>query len=250
MRKRKATRSEIIERNEKIVKDYENGLSFEELSEKYGLCIRTCYRALDEERQAQRIAEEQDHTNLVDKIVAEYQKNTRVRDIAEKYGVSVGYCSAIAVQAGISNKELSHRRITRRQQSSNRRIALICPKCGYGKNGEWRPSIAGACRTGGGCPACSGKVLVEGVNDVATVHPEIAAQWHPTLNEFPPTRVTSGSAKHVYLVCKDCGYGANGEWHPMIAFACGSGGCHRPQDASHRQQESAISGTHRARESV
>lgn len=36
-----------------------------------------------------------------------------------------------------------------------------------------------------------GKVLVEGVNDVATVHPEIAAQWHPTLNEFPPTRVTS-----------------------------------------------------------
>ena len=102
---------------------------------------------------------------------------------------------------------------------SNRRIALICPKCGYGKNGEWRPSIAGACRTGGGCPVCSGKVLVEGVNDVATVHPEIAAQWHPTLNEFPPTRVTSGSARHVYLVCKDCGYGANGEWHPMIAFA-------------------------------
>lgn len=109
---------------------------------------------------------------------------------------------------------------------SNRRIALICPKCGYGKNGEWRPSIAGACRTGGGCPVCSGKVLVEGVNDVATVHPEIAAQWHPTLNEFPPTRVTSGSARHVYLVCKDCGYGANGEWHPMIAFACGSGEVH------------------------
>lgn len=126
MRKRKATRSEIIERNEKIVKDYENGLSFEELSEKYGLCIRTCYRALDEERQAQRIAEEQDHTNLVDKIVAEYQKNTRVRDIAEKYGVSVGYCSAIAVQAGISNKELSHRRITRRQQKRNMNSAPTC----------------------------------------------------------------------------------------------------------------------------
>lgn len=89
MRKRKATRSEIIERNEKIVKDYENGLSFEELSEKYGLCVRTCYRALDEEQQAQRIAEEQDHANLVDKIVAEYQKNTAVRDIAEKYGVSM-----------------------------------------------------------------------------------------------------------------------------------------------------------------
>ena len=32
MRKRKATRSEIIERNRKIVKDYEDGLSFEQLS--------------------------------------------------------------------------------------------------------------------------------------------------------------------------------------------------------------------------
>ena len=42
--------------------------------------------------------------------------------IAEKYGVSVGYCSAIAVQAGISNKELSHRRITRRQQKRNDEI--------------------------------------------------------------------------------------------------------------------------------
>lgn len=76
MRKRKATRSEIIERNGKIVKDYENGLSFEQLSEKYGLCVRTCYRALDEEQQAQRIAEEQDHANLVDKIVAEYTERT------------------------------------------------------------------------------------------------------------------------------------------------------------------------------
>ena len=122
MGKRKATRSEIIERNRKIVKDYEDGLSFEQLSEKYGLCVRTCYRALDEEQQAQRIAEEQDHANLVDKIVAEYQKNTAVRDIAEKYGVSIGYCSAIAVQAGISNKELSHRRITRRQQKRNDEI--------------------------------------------------------------------------------------------------------------------------------
>lgn len=46
MGKRNTTRSEIIERNRKIVKDYEDGLSFEQLSEKYGLCVRTCYRAL------------------------------------------------------------------------------------------------------------------------------------------------------------------------------------------------------------
>lgn len=119
---KKATRREIIERDRKIAEDYANGLSFEELSEKYNVCIRTCYRALDEEQQAQRITKEQDHTNLVDKIVAEYQKNTAVRDIAEKYGVSIGCCSAIAVRAGISNKELSRCRITRRQQKRNDEI--------------------------------------------------------------------------------------------------------------------------------
>lgn len=105
---------------------------------------------------------------------------------------------------------------------SNRRIALICPKCGYGKNGEWRPSIAGACRTGGGCPACSGKVLVEGVNDVATVHPEIAAQWHPE-NEFGPDMYTTGSCKNIPLVCTACGYGKDKDWTPSIADVCRKG---------------------------
>lgn len=119
---KKATRREIIERDRKIAKDYANGLSFEELSEKYNVCIRTCYRALDEEKQIQRIAKEQTHAKMVSGIVAEYQKNTSINDISEKYGISPGYCSAIAVRTGISNKELSHRRITRRQQKRNEEI--------------------------------------------------------------------------------------------------------------------------------
>ena len=36
---KKATRREIIERDRKIAEDYANGLSFEELSEKYNVCI-------------------------------------------------------------------------------------------------------------------------------------------------------------------------------------------------------------------
>lgn len=126
---------------------------------------------------------------------------------------------------------------------SGRRIALICPRCGYGKNGEWRPVLSSVCRTKGGCPVCAGRIVVKGVNDVATVHPEIAEQWHPTLNTIQPDQITSGSGLHVYLVCKTCGYGQNGEWHPLLAFACGSGvnhtGC--PQcarlNASHNRMK-------------
>lgn len=65
--------------------------------------------------------------------------------------------------------------------------------------------------------------------------------------EFPPTRVTSGSAKHVYLVCKDCGYGANGEWHPMIAFACGSGEVHTGCPECARNSLRKVMGAHYAK---
>ena len=96
---KRATRSEIIERDRKIAKDYANGLSFEELSAKYNVCIRTCYRALNEEKRVQRIAKEQTHAKMVSGIVAEYQKNTSINDISEKYGISPGYCSSIVVKA-------------------------------------------------------------------------------------------------------------------------------------------------------
>ncbi len=119
---KKATRREIIERDTKIAKDYANGLSFEELSKKYNVCIRTCYRALDEEKRKRRVAEERDRANLAEKIVTEYRKDTSISEISEKFGVSTRYCSAIAVRAGISNKEVSHRRITRRQQKRNEEI--------------------------------------------------------------------------------------------------------------------------------
>lgn len=125
---------------------------------------------------------------------------------------------------------------------SGRRIALICPRCGYGENGEWRPVLSSVCRTRGGCPVCAGRIVVKGVNDVATVHPEIAEQWHPTLNAIKPDQITSGSGLHVYLICKNCGYGQNGEWHPLLAFACGSGvnhtGC--PQCARLRTSHSRM----------
>lgn len=122
---------------------------------------------------------------------------------------------------------------------SNQRAALICPVCGYGSDGEWQPTVASACRTKGGCPVCSGKIVVKGKNDVATVHPEIAEQWHPTLNKISPDEVSSGSGKHVFLVCKNCGYGKKGEWCPVIAFACGSGDNHTdcPACAAKAQSE-------------
>lgn len=44
--------------------------------------------------------------------------------------------------------------------------------------------------------------LVKGQNDLATVNPELAKQWHPTKNgNLTPSDITSGSSKEVWWIC-------------------------------------------------
>lgn len=60
-------------------------------------------------------------------------------------------------------------------------------------------------RTSGnsGCPYCAGRKVLPGFNDLATVEPNVAAQWHPTLNApLEPSMVTIGSKKKVWWICR------------------------------------------------
>lgn len=55
---------------------------------------------------------------------------------------------------------------------------------------------------GTGCPYCTNKKVLAGFNDLATVEPRIAAEWHPTLNgSLTPEMVTAGSRKKVWWEC-------------------------------------------------
>lgn len=73
-------------------------------------------------------------------------------------------------------------------------------KCGH----EWDMAICN--RTGekqAGCPICSGKRLLTGVNDLQTKYPDIAAQWHPTRNgSLTPDKALSGTNKKVWWRCE------------------------------------------------
>ena len=54
------------------------------------------------------------------------------------------------------------------------------------------------------CPYCSGQKVFPGFNDLATVAPEIAAQWHPVLNgTLTPQMVTAGSNRKVWWICSE-----------------------------------------------
>ena len=57
---------------------------------------------------------------------------------------------------------------------------------------------------GTGCSVCANKLVQEGVNDLQTLHPELAKEWHPTKNgDLKPTQVGGGGGSHkkVWWLC-------------------------------------------------
>ena len=63
-------------------------------------------------------------------------------------------------------------------------------------------SSVNALTRGRGCAVCSGKQVIEGVNDLASSHHEVAQTWHPTKNRpLTPFSVTKGSSRKVWWVC-------------------------------------------------
>ena len=91
---------------------------------------------------------------------------------------------------------------------SSKRVWFICPK-GHSYSTSVRIRTQGS-----GCPYCAGKRVLRGFNDLMTIRPDIAREWHPTKNQgLKPTEVTAGSNKKVWWKCSRCGH----EWQAIIA---------------------------------
>ena len=58
--------------------------------------------------------------------------------------------------------------------------------CGH----EWKTSVK-ARSNGENCPICSGARVIEGVNDLATLKPELADEWSSKNDPLKPTMVTT-----------------------------------------------------------
>lgn len=73
-------------------------------------------------------------------------------------------------------------------------------RCGRGH--EWQASVLSRACGGSGCPVCAGKVVIPGDNDLATVFPAIAGQWHPTKNGgLKPAEVSPYSNRKAWWLC-------------------------------------------------
>lgn len=80
---------------------------------------------------------------------------------------------------------------------------------------EWNDTISNRVKTktGTGCSICLNKRVLAGFNDLGTVNPEVAAQWHPTKNgELTPAMIVAGSGKKVWWQCT-----LGHEWDMQIA---------------------------------
>ena len=69
---------------------------------------------------------------------------------------------------------------------------------------EWQARISSRTsnKSRGLSPFIDGKLPIIGVNDLATTHPEIAKEFHPTLNGvLTPSMIKAGSNKSVWWIC-------------------------------------------------
>ena len=168
---------------------------------------------------------------------------SRIKDrVKAKYG-----CKSCAKIAGAQSKSTTHASRTggiqnplllaewdyernealpsQHSPQSNKYAYWICSKCGY----RYRSKINNR-SNGRKCACCSNKVVLPGINDLATTHPQLAKEWHPTKNmPLTPEQVTYGKGKKVWWVCSE------GHEYPATILHRASGGTNCPICNSGRQ---------------
>lgn len=111
---------------------------------------------------------------------------------------------------------------------SNRKVWWRC-ELGH----RWQAPIGVRVNRNTGCPYCTGRKVLPGFNDLATIQPKVAAQWHPTLNgDLTPEQVTAGSQKRVWWQCEE-----GHVWKAVIYSRAASQKCGCPACAGRGQTD-------------
>ena len=112
------------------------------------------------------------------------------------------------------NKDVKPSDVT---QWSHKYVWWKCQKCGYQYQATPSNRVFGK-----GCGCCAGRVVVPGINDLATTRPDLALDWHPTKNgTLKPTDVTKGRMNMIWWKCHVCGH----EWQDSLNHRNRGRGC-------------------------
>ncbi|WP_243022558.1 zinc-ribbon domain-containing protein [Clostridium sp. AF21-20LB] len=81
------------------------------------------------------------------------------------------------------------------------------------KGHEWEAAVKSRTINRTGCPYCSHNKVLAGFNDLATLLPDIAAEWSDRNYPLLPTQVTVFANRKAWWKCKDCGR----EWNTLMS---------------------------------
>lgn len=156
---------------------------------------------------------------LGSKCLHEWEAKTTDRVVK---GSNCPYCSGQKVLAGFNDLSTTHPDLavmwdysknvgvlpTEIHAGSKKKRFWICPK-----NHTWESPVAWqAVKAGKYCRVCAGNILSPGSNDLATLYPDLAKQWHPVHNgPLMPQQVTPGAHRKAWWL-GDCGH----EWEAVI----------------------------------
>ena len=193
----------------------------------------------------------------------DFEWKTTINHRTGNYGTGCPYLNGKAVWPGFNDLQTTNPELAKQWHptkngeltavqvtaSSNKKVWWLYPyddpKTGKHFDFEWE-AIVSSRNKGTGCPFLTGKAVWSGFNDLQTVNPELAKQWHPTKNGcLKPTQVTANAGKKVwwllsYDVPKDYsvehlrGKRFNFEWQAAISkrneghacpFVCGQAVC-------------------------
>ncbi|WP_051348560.1 zinc-ribbon domain-containing protein [Peribacillus kribbensis] len=101
--------------------------------------------------------------------------------------------------------------------SGSKKTVWWLGECGH----DWEAVIGSRNKGGHGCPYCSNKYVWAGFNDLETLHPQLAKEWHPSKNgDLKPSGVVDKSNKKVWWL-GSCGH----EWEARVNSRNRGTGC-------------------------
>ena len=154
----------------------------------------------------------------------EWQTSVKARSNGEKCPI----CSGARVIAGINDlatlepllvKQWSKKNKIKPAEVSIGSHKKVIWRCKKGH--EWETAVKSRTINKTGCPYCSHNKVLAGFNDLATLLPDIAAEWSDRNYPLFPNQVTVFANRKAWWKCKDCGR----EWNTLISTRSGGSKC-------------------------
>ncbi len=103
--------------------------------------------------------------------------------------------------------------------NSRNRCSWRCAEAGH----SFESTPSNRCYTNSTCPICNNRLIVEGLNDFASTHPELVEEIHPAwLARRPPTTFSAGSKVLIRWICPTAGHEYDADtWKRTSGTGCG-----------------------------